>query len=121
MALVLIIDDAAFSRRMIRKFLQVDGYEILEATNGREGLEMVHNHKPNCILADLLMPDMNGFEFLQALQNEGLKIPTIIISADIQEAARNKSYNLGAVNFINKPPKEHELREAVQQVLHSKE
>lgn len=121
MALVLIIDDAAFSRRMIRKFLQGDGYEIIEATNGREGLEMVHYHKPNCVLADLLMPDMNGFEFLKALQDEGLKIPTIIISADIQEGSRNQSYNLGAVNFINKPPKENELRSAVQQVINIKE
>lgn len=121
MALVLIIDDAAFSRRMIRKFLQIDGYEILEASNGREGLEMVHNHKPNCVLADILMPDMNGFEFLQALKDEKLQIPTIIISADIQEGARNQSFHLGAVNFINKPPKENELRAAVQQVLNTKE
>jgi CheY-like chemotaxis protein len=121
MSLVLIIDDAAFSRRMIRKFLQADGYDILEATNGREGLEIVHNHQPNCVLADLLMPDMNGFEFLQALKNEGLKIPTIIISADIQEGARNQSYNLGAVSFINKPPKEQELRQVVQQVINTKE
>ncbi|MBD2199891.1 MULTISPECIES: response regulator [Calothrix] len=117
MTLVLIIDDAAFSRRMIRKFLQVDGYEILEASNGREGLDMVHKHQPNCVLADILMPDMNGFEFLQAMQNEQLKIPTIIISADIQEGARNQSYELGAVNFINKPPKENELRAAVQEVV----
>jgi len=121
MSLVLIIDDAAFSRRMIRKFLQVDGYEILEASNGREGLDIVHSHQPNCVLADLLMPDMNGFEFLQALQDEGLKIPTIIISADIQEGARNQSYNLGAVNFINKPPKEQELRQVVQQAINTKE
>ncbi|MEC4888275.1 MAG: response regulator [Scytonema sp. PMC 1070.18] len=121
MALILIIDDAAFSRRMIRKFLQVDGYEILEAANGREGLEIIHNHKPNCLLVDLLMPEMNGYEFLENLQKEGLNIPTIIISADIQEGARNQSYNLGAVNFINKPPKEDELRKAVQQVLNKKE
>ncbi|MEA5506311.1 response regulator [Halotia wernerae UHCC 0503] len=121
MALILIIDDAAFSRRMIRKFLQVDGYEILEATNGREGLEMVYEYKPNCALVDLLMPEINGFEFLKSLQDEDLKIPTIIISADIQEGARNQSYQLGAVNFINKPPKEKELREAVQQVLNTKE
>ncbi|MEH2069743.1 MAG: response regulator [Nostoc sp.] len=119
--LVLIIDDAAFSRRMIRKFLQVDGYEFLEATNGREGLELVQKHKPNCVLVDLLMPEMNGFEFLQALQDEELKIPTIIISADIQEGARNQSYSLGAANFINKPPKENELRTAVQQVVNTKE
>lgn len=121
MALILIIDDAAFSRRMIRKFLQGDGYEILEAKNGQEGLEIVQKHQPNCVLVDLLMPEMNGYEFLQALQKEGLKVPTIIISADIQDGARHQSYNLGAVNFINTPPKENELRKAVQQVLNTKE
>ncbi|WP_445632673.1 Response regulatory domain-containing protein [Nostoc sp. DSM 114161] len=121
MALVLIIDDASFSRRMIRKYLQVDGYEILEASNGREGLEMVHNYQPNCVLADLLMPDMNGFEFLEAMKAEELKIPIIIISADIQEGSRNQSYNLGAANFINKPVKENELRKAVQAVVNTKE
>ncbi|MDZ8187406.1 MAG: response regulator [Nostoc sp. ChiSLP02] len=121
MTVVLIIDDAAFSRRMIRKYLQLDGYEILEAANGREGLEMVHNHKPNCVLADLLMPDMDGFEFLKAMQEEEFKIPVIIISADIQEGSRNQSYNLGAVNFINKPVKENELRKAIQEVVNTKE
>ena len=54
MALILIIDDAAFSRRMIRKALQAKGYEILEATNGGEGLEMAHTHNPDLILTDLL-------------------------------------------------------------------
>lgn len=121
MTLVLIIDDAAFSRRMLRKFLQVDGYEILEATNGREGLELVRKHKPNCVLADLLMPEMNGFEFLKAVQDEELKIPIIIISADIQEGSRDQCYNLGAAKFINKPTKENELRSTVKQVLNTKE
>lgn len=121
MALILIVDDAAFSRRMIRKFLQVDGYEILEATDGREGLEMVRTHSPDCILTDILMPDINGFEFLQTLQEQRVKIPTIIISADIQETSRNRGYELGAVGFINKPPKQDELRQTVRQVFNFKD
>lgn len=121
MALILIVDDAAFSRRMIRKFLQADGYEILEAVNGREGLEMVGTHNPDCILLDLLMPDVNGFEFLKILQEQGAKIPTIIISADIQDSSRNQGLELGATAFINKPPKQEELRKTVQQVFSLKE
>lgn len=117
MALILIVDDAAFSRRMIRKALQTDGYEILEATNGREGLEMASTHTPDLILTDLLMPDLHGFELLQAIQQQGLKIPTIIISADIQESSRQQGLQLGAAGFINKPPKAEELRNTVQQLV----
>ena len=116
MGLILIVDDAAFSRRMIRKALQTDDYQILEATNKREGLEMASTHTPDLILTDLLMPDLNGFELLQAIQQQGLKIPTIIISADIQESSRQQGLQLGAAGFINKPATE-ELRNTVQQLV----
>lgn len=117
MATILIVDDAAFSRRMVRKALQADGYEMLEAGNGREGLEIVSTHSPDCILTDLLMPEMDGFTFLKALQEQGLKTPAIVISADIQESARSLGFELGAAGFINKPVKEDELRNTVRKVL----
>jgi CheY-like chemotaxis protein len=117
MVTVLIIDDAAFSRRMLRKYLQGDGYEILEAANGQEGLEMIRNHRPDCVLTDLLMPDVDGFKLLKILQQEGLGIPAIIVSADIQDSSRQQGMELGAVGFINKPVKEDEVRQAVQQVF----
>ena len=117
MATVLIIDDAAFSRRMLRKYLQVDGYEVLEAANGKEGLEMIKNLKPGCIFTDLLMPEVNGFELLETLQQEGLNIPAIIVSADIQDSSRKRGKELGAVNFINKPAKEAEVRQAMRQIF----
>lgn len=117
MTTILIMDDAAFSRRMIRKALQAEGYEILEATGGREGLEMVRTYTPDCILLDLLMPDMDGFAFLRALHEQGLKTPTIIVSADIQKSSRSLGFELGAAEFINKPVKEDELRNAVRKAL----
>lgn len=120
MTRILVVDDAAFSRRMICKFLKADGYEILEASNGWEGLELVKLHPPDCVLTDLLMPELNGFDFIKMLQEQGFNIPTIIISADIQEASRDQGYELGAVSFLNKPPKEAELRNAVRQVIGSK-
>lgn len=121
MALILIVDDAAFSRRMIRKILQADGYEIVEASNGREGLEITRSQTPDLILTDILMPDLNGFEFLKILQEQGSKIPAIIISADIQEASRTQCLELGAAGFINKPPKGDELRKTVRQFFEFKE
>lgn len=119
MATILIRDDAAFSRRMVRKALQADGYEMLEAANGRQGIEMIRTHTPDCVLSDLLMPDMDGFAVLRALNEERLKTPVIIISADIQESARNLGFELGAAEFINKPVKENELRNTVRKVLGS--
>jgi CheY-like chemotaxis protein len=121
MTSILIVDDAAFARRMMRKVFKNDPYEILEASNGREALEMIRTHTPNCILTDLLMPNMDGFEFLENLQAQKLKIPTIIVSADIQESSRDRCLELGAVAFINKPIKENIVRQTVQQVFNLKE
>lgn len=114
---VLIVDDAAFSRRMLRKYVEAEGYNVLEATNGQEALEMVHQHPPACILTDLLMPDINGFQLLQMLREEGWTIPIAIITADIQDISRQRGAELGAAKFINKPVKEDEVRQTVRQLL----
>lgn len=116
---VLIVDDAAFSRRMIRKYLQADGYEVLEASNGQEGLEIASDRQPDCILTDLLMPEMDGFEFLETVREQGLTIPIAIISADIQDTSRQRGIELGATTFLNKPPKHAEVSQAVQELLAS--
>lgn len=122
MALILIIDDAAFTRRMIRKIVVAEGHEPLEATNGQEGLDMIASHHPDCVLVDLLMPIVDGFGVLKTLQVRQSPIPVIVISADIQEGVRQRCLELGASGFINKPPKEAELRQKLQTVLgHSQE
>ncbi len=117
-ASVLIVDDAAFSRRMLRKYLEAEGYQVLEATNGQQALEIVQQHQPNCILTDLLMPDVNGFQLLQILRDQGWTIPIAVITADIQDSSRQRGVELGAARFINKPVKEDEVRQTVRQLLH---
>jgi CheY-like chemotaxis protein len=114
---VLIVDDAAFSRRMLRKYVEAEGCHVLEATSGQEALELVQQHQPNCILTDLLMPDIDGFQLLQALRDQGCAIPIAIVSADIQDASRQRGADLGAASFINKPAKEAEVRQAIRQLL----
>jgi CheY-like chemotaxis protein len=114
---VLIVDDAAFSRRMLRKYVEAEGCQVLEAANGQEALEMVQQHQPDCILTDLLMPDVDGFQLLQALRDQGSAIPIAVISADIQDSSRQRGVELGASGFINKPAKEDEVRQTVRQLL----
>ncbi len=117
-SLVLIVDDAAFSRRMLRKYVEAEGCQVLEATNGQQALEMVQQHQPNCILTDLLMPGVDGFQLLQTLRDQGYTIPTAVITADIQDTSRRRGAELGAAGFINKPAKEDEVRQTVRQLLH---
>lgn len=116
-ASVLVVDDAAFSRRMLRKYLEAEGCNVLEAANGQQALEIVQQHQPDCILTDLLMPDVDGFQFLKNLREQGWTIPIAIITADIQDTSRQRGMELGAVQFINKPAKEAEVRQAVRQLL----
>ncbi len=120
MGLILITDDAAFARRMIRKAVEAGGHEVIEAGNGQECLDMVASHSPDCIMTDLLMPEMDGFALLKALGEKGAKIPVIVLSADIQDSARQKCEDLGAFMMLKKPPKAPEIQEAIQKALSSK-
>ena len=103
MAKILVIDDSSFQRRSIRKILEVDGHEIQEAINGHQGLEMTATFVPDCILLDILMPDMNGLIVLKTLREQGNTAPVIILTADIQDTTCQECLNLGAKQVIHKP------------------
>lgn len=120
MSLILITDDAAFTRRMIRKALQADNeHVILEASNGLECLTLLESHKPDCILLDLLMPELDGYGVLKAIQERQLGIPVIVLSADIQDSAHEQCMALGAFAMLKKPPKGPEIREMIQKATNA--
>jgi CheY-like chemotaxis protein len=116
-ALILVVEDAWLSRRMMSKVLENDGHTILQATNGREGLEMVSTHNPECIFLDLLMPEVDGLDVLKTLQDEGSKIPIVVITADIQQSTRQQCLELGAIAVINKPSQPPEILQALKTAL----
>ncbi|MGE5658197.1 MAG: response regulator [Actinomycetota bacterium] len=117
MAVILIIEDAALTRRMLCKVFQGEGYTTLEAGSGSEGLEMIHRFQPDCIFLDLLMPGMNGQEVLKALQERGIKIPTIVLTADIQQSTREECLSLGALEVLNKIPNPDLLRQWAKKAI----
>jgi len=120
MAKILIVEDSWVTRRILVRILKGDGHELLEAGGGKEGLEMAEKHMPDCILLDLLMPEMDGFDVLEALGEKDLKIPVIVLTANIQKTAREKCLQLGAFAFTNKPTEEDELRSLVHKAIDSK-
>lgn len=119
-AKILTVDDSNLSRkRFIAQPLRQAGYEVVEAVNGEEGLKAVEEHQPDVIVSDLLMPIMDGFEFVEALSKRGVTTPIIVVSADIQESSREKIDQFKTFGFLNKPFKPEVLLEAVQQALES--
>ncbi len=116
MALILIIDDSPSTRKAIRKVVKDAGYDSIEAADGKEGL-IATAQKPDCILLDLIMPEVDGIEVLKALRNQNSEIPVIVLSADIQEIVREECLELGAKAFINKPMLRHDLHDTIKRVL----
>ncbi|MCD6206718.1 MAG: response regulator, partial [Methanosarcinales archaeon] len=103
---ILVVDDRSADRRILKKMLESSGYEVQEAADGKEGLEMAELHKPDLIIADTLMPVMDGFGFLRNIRkNEKTKtIPFILYSAVYTGYADEKlALSLGANVFIQKP------------------
>ncbi|MCG8619564.1 MAG: response regulator [Desulfobacterales bacterium] len=117
MAKLLLIDDSWLTRRGLSGMVSAMGHTVIEAENGSLGLEMVGTENPDCILLDLLMPEMDGYGVLTRLAETGNQIPVLVCTADIQDTAREKCLALGAAGFLNKPPQETELKELITSVL----
>jgi twitching motility two-component system response regulator PilH len=114
---ILVVDDLLFARMNICDMLKEAGYETLQARDGREGMEKVLSEKPDCILSDLLMPEMDGIDFLMTLRSMGNATPVIVLTADIQDTKRKRCLDLGTAGFISKPPRKIEILEMVGKVL----
>ena len=109
---ILIVDDSSFTRNRLRETLVAGGYRVDEARHGLEALEKLDQGIFSCVLTDLLMPEMDGFELLERLSKMKSSPPAIVLSSDIQKTSRDKCQQLGAKAFLNKPPKGNELLSA---------
>ncbi|WP_348632385.1 response regulator [Methanomicrobium sp. W14] len=117
MALILVTDDSAFQRKIISSVLEDGGYELVEASNGREALILAGEKKPDLILLDLLMPDMDGFQFMKAAHKKGIETPVVVLTSDIQNTTRDMCLKLGASGFVNKPVEKSKLIPVIDEVL----
>ena len=102
---ILLIDDEEGFRDVIAKSLVKHGFEVLEAADGKEGLRRAAENRPDLILCDLIMPQMNGYEVLAALRCEErlAGIPVIFLTAQSEPAEVRQGMNLGADDYLIKP------------------
>lgn len=119
MATVLVIDDSDFQRKWIDKTLKNLSHNTLEAGNGKAGLKLMETENPDCIIVDLNMPEMNGIEFLEHINDCKISIPVIVLTADIQEETRKECEELGAAAFLKKPFKPDELEKVLADCIKS--
>lgn len=118
LASVLIVDDAAFMRMTIRKMLEAHDYEIAgEAENGLDAIKKYIEFKPDVVLLDITMPEMNGVEALQNIKKLDPGAKVIIVSAMGQQAMVAQAIQSGAKDFIVKPFVEERLVASVEKVL----
>ncbi len=112
---VLIVEDDSLTREMMKRVLEQVGWEVEEAAHGREGLERVLKSRPDLILLDLVMPEMDGFEFLGQLRQmkEGRSIPVVVVTGqDLSEADRLR-LNGSVQNILKKGSDSRELLQEV--------
>ncbi|MBF2073517.1 MAG: response regulator [Synechococcales cyanobacterium C42_A2020_086] len=116
---LLVVDDRWENRSVIVNLLEPLGFRVIEASDGEEGLVQAEAHSPDVIITDLLMPGMNGFEFMQQLQQSATlhSIPVIASSASVFETDYDQSIDAGAKAFLPKPVEAATLLHLLQQVL----
>jgi signal transduction histidine kinase len=117
---VLVVDDSRSDRKIIRYNFEWHGCQVLEASNGRQGLEIAAREKPDLILSDCLMPIMDGFHFLHELKklSELKEIPLVFYSAVYTGSRESElALSLGAQAFIEKPKDPDELWEEVGRIM----
>lgn len=112
---LLFIEDHPDVRENTAEILELSGYEVYTAEDGKKGVEIAKIKKPDIIICDIMMPEMNGYDVLRALENDTsiASIPFIFLSAKTEREDVRKGMNLGADDYLTKPFEENELLDAI--------
>ena len=114
--LVLVVDDEPRMIRFIRMNLELEGYRVIEASDGLEALEQVRKYLPDLVIMDVMMPKMDGFETLRVLR-EISTVPVILLTVKSDEEDRIHGLEAGADDYVTKPFSPRELISRVNAVL----
>ena len=114
--LILVVDDEPAIARLVRARLQADEYAVITAANGEEALRLVEDERPDLIVLDVMMPDMDGFEVLRRLRADS-QVPVIMLTARVSDSSKLRGLQGGADDYMTKPFNPDELAARVATVL----
>jgi CheY-like chemotaxis protein len=119
MAKILIVDDEPIVHRLLRHYLEREGYETIAASNGREAIELATHEGPQLIVMDVMMPEMDGITALRRLKKEEdtKTIPVIMITANCHYVTKQESEAAGAAVFLTKPFSPNQLLSEVRRLV----
>jgi two-component system chemotaxis response regulator CheY len=116
---VLVVDDAAFMRMMIRDILAKEGYVIHEAVNGRDAVEKFAELRPDLVTMDITMPEMSGLDALRLIREQDPAARVLMVSAMGQQRMIVEALESGAMDFLVKPFQPTKVLETVKKCLQS--
>lgn len=119
MAVILIVDDSPTELHLFQNMLTRNGFDVLVADSGEEGLRQARTSHPDCVLMDVVMPGMNGFQATRKLTKDAdtADIPVIMITTKDQESDKVWGMRQGAVEYIVKPVTEKDLVAKINAVM----
>lgn len=119
MARVMIVDDSPTDVQNLRKILQKAGHTVFEVNSGADAIDRVKLDHPDCVLMDVVMPGINGFQATRTLSKdpETADIPIVVVSSKTQETDRVWALRQGAREYLTKPVKEAELLAKINALL----
>jgi FixJ family two-component response regulator len=119
MSLVTIVDDEASVRKALSRLIRAAGFEVETFSSGAEFLAASLPRRPNCLVLDLRMPHVSGFDVQQALSLAGHRLPVVIITGDDSRESRERALKLGAKAYLRKPVDDAILLDAIRTAIGS--
>lgn len=112
---VLVIEDEDVIRANVRRLLELEGYAVICASGGEDGLRLALDHRPAAVVCDLVMPDLDGYGVLRGLRSrdETAAIPVVLLTASAGEGERDIALRAGAAYYVTKPFDLKQLLQAV--------
>jgi len=113
---ILVIEDQAPMRRNLALLLEMEGYEVVTAENGRVGLDLIQQQRPDLVICDVMMPELDGYGVVQALRSDKstAAIPFIFLTAKGDKADQRIGMNFGADDYLTKPVIREDMLAAIQ-------
>lgn len=100
---ILVIEDEPHIALGLKDALEFEGFRVFTAATGREGMALARQEKPNAVLLDLMLPDMNGYQICEELRRHDAFVPILMLTAKSQEADKIRGLDVGADDYVTKP------------------